>query len=346
MKDLPTYSNHFGLVIDESLSMRPHTQAVINVVDGLTQSLAKDSEDLNQETRLSVWAFNSRGTERNIVWDIDVLRMPSINGLYKPQGMTALIDCTILAISDLKKVPTMYGDHSVVLYIVTDGQENASRQRYSFNQHLDSLPDNWSLGLFVPDKHGVTEAKIWGFPADSIQVWNPAGPQAVENVGQILRDTSSQFMRARTTGVRGTKSLFQLNTVSVTDVKQNLTPLASYEYHFGNVLVDTRSDNYVVDRLGRPWVKGQVFYQLTKKEKIQSYKQIAIYADGRIYVGKNARDMLGLPSAQDVEVVPDNWSQYKIFVQSTAPNRKLIRGTQVLVMSNPSFALQGDPWKQ
>jgi hypothetical protein len=319
--------------------------SVVKVVDGLVQHLATTSRDLNQETRLSVYAFNSRGTERCLVWDIDVLRMPSISGMYNPGGNTALIDCTILAINDLKTVPAKYGDHAFVLYVITDGQENDSFQRYSFNQHIDSLGDNWTLGVFVPDKRGVTQAKTWGFPADNIKVWDTTSAKGLEDVGASMRSTSTSLMKQRTQGIRGSKSLFKLNTVSTKLIETELDYLPSFEYHLGTALIDGRSDTYVNDRLGRPWVKGQVFYQLTKREKIQHYKQLALLSNGRVYVGQNARKMLGLPANEDVEVAPDNWTNYKIFVQSTAPNRKLVAGTQVLVM-NKGFALPGQPWQQ
>ena len=348
MFKLDNIINHYVVVIDESWSMKHLRDSVIKVVDKLTEHLATTSKDLNQETRLSVYAFNSRGTERCLVWDIDVLRMPSIAGMYKPDGNTALIDCTILAITDLKTIPVMYGDHSFVLYIITDGQENDSRQRYSFNQHIDSLPDNWTLGVFVPDSQGVIRAKSWGFPADNIKIWDTTSTKGLEEVGSVLRSTSTTLMQNRKQGIRGTKSLFKLQTVSTDAIKAKLTALHYSDYHIGHVIYDCRSDEYMTHQLGRQWVKGQVFYQLTKKEKIQAYKQIAIVTNsgGIVYVGQSARDLLGLPSNEDVEVVPENYGSYKIFVQSTAPNRKLLAGTQVLVMNKLNFVLAGDPWQK
>jgi hypothetical protein len=52
---------------------------------------------------------------------------------------------------------------------------------------------------------------------------------------------------------------------------------------------------------------------------------------GAIYVGVNARNLLGLP-AQEVKVNPANVSAYNIFVQSTSVNRKLPKGTQLIVL--------------
>lgn len=331
MEKLSNYINHYVLVVDESWSMHYLKKTVVEVVDSLNKHLAEKSQDLNQETRLSVYAFNSRGTERCLVWDIDVLRMPSINGMYEPAGNTALLDCTLLAIQDLKTVPQKYGDHSFIIYVITDGQENNSFNRYNFKPEVDSLPDNWTLGVFVPDNRAVKEAGQWGFPKDNIQIWNPASAKGLEDVGSVLRSTSTQLMQSRKAGIRGTKSLFKLNTVTTSEIKANLTPLGHSEYLVLAVSADDRIDNFVNRRTGKPYQLGKAYYQLTKTETIQPQKSIALLSEGRIYVGAAARQMLGLPN-EHVKVNPSDHTNYTIFVQSTSLNRKLLQGTNLLVL--------------
>lgn len=338
MEKLSNYINHYVLVIDESTSMYHLKDSVIKVVDGLTAHLAKISEDLNQETRLSVYAFASRGTARCLVWDIDVLRMPSINGMYKPSGMTALADCTILAVNDLKTVPQKYGDHSFVMYVVTDGQENDSRNRFQLRPTLDGLPENWTFGVFVPDQKGVTYAKSFGFPANNIQIWDTTSVEGIETVGAAMRSTSTHLMQQRKAGVRGTKSLFTLNQLSTTDIKAKLTPLPTTDYYLLPVGETGRIDDFVNGALGRPYQLGEAFYELTKTETIQPQKSIAVLYQGRVYVGHAARSLLGLPN-EHVKVKPADYSNYRIFVQSTSLNRKLISGTNLLVFKQHARVL-------
>ena len=52
---------------------------------------------------------------------------------------------------------------------------------------------------------------------------------------------------------------------------------------------------------------------------------------GAVHTGPSARDLLGLP-AMDVRVKPDFNPLYDVFVQSTLNNRKLIRGTRLLLL--------------
>jgi hypothetical protein len=62
---------------------------------------------------------------------------------------------------------------------------------------------------------------------------------------------------------------------------------------------------------------------------VQPQKEIAILQFGKVYRGPEARKLLGLPD-HSVRVRPGD-HQFKIFIQSTSINRKLLAGTQLLV---------------
>ena len=70
-----------------------------------------------------------------------------------------------------------------------------------------------------------------------------------------------------------------------------------------------------------------------KKSKVD--KQVAIRLDstGDVYVGSDARVKLGLPdNGMTTKAKPGDHKDYTIFVQSTAHNRKLIGGTECLIL--------------
>lgn len=71
-----------------------------------------------------------------------------------------------------------------------------------------------------------------------------------------------------------------------------------------------------------------------KPETIQGYKEICIQnrQNGKVYTGSQVRTLLNLPRIE-TRVKPGDHGNWKIFVQSKAPNRKLIPGTEVLVLS-------------
>lgn len=337
---------HIVIVIDESGSMNTHRTTVPLIVDNLTSHLAQRFKELgaNEEVRISIFTFGSRTGYKCLIWDRDVLRMPSIKGNYDPYGNTALITATSKSIDTLLRTPQEYGDHSFLMYIVTDGYENASQYRdiQTFPAKLGGLPDNWTVGIFVPDQRGVYEAKKFGFPKDSISVWDTS--KSFAEVGTVITRTTDTFLENRSKGFKGTKSLFSMKRLTVNDIKNNLTPLMYTQYNLLPTAYDVRIDQLAERFTGSPLVRGCGFYQLTKKETVQDYKQVAVQLKqgGAIYVGKQARQLLGLPD-QTVDVVPDSHPEYTIYVQSTAPNRKILAGTNLLLLTPGTANLLSGP---
>lgn len=103
--------------------------------------------------------------------------------------------------------------------------------------------------------------------------------------------------------------------------------------------IDVDSDTVIkqlVEDNGLIFQKGRGFYEFTKRETIQATKEIVILdADsGDMYQGDAARDVLGLPHGSKIDISPTNAgfdrTRYKVFVQSTSNNRKLLRGTTFL----------------
>lgn len=333
MTELMAPVTHVALVLDESSSMNRHASTLVRVVDSQVAYLAQRSRDLDQETRVTVYAFGSRGTARCLVYDKDVLRVPSIAGLYRPNGMTALMDATALMLDDLAMTPTKYGEHGFLAFVLTDGQENHSAMsRGAFAAKLKALPDDWTVAVFVPDPVAVHEAKHFGFYPGNIAVWSTDNSRGVEEVGETIRKTTDTYMVARSKGLRPSgRSLFVAD-VDPAEISKVLTPLTAGSYQLLDVLQDSRADEFSQRHAGR-FVLGQVFYQLgDKSTKIQPQKEIAIVKDGKVWMGRAARDMLGLPADQEVRVRAGDHSDYVVLVQSTAPNRKLLAGTKALVL--------------
>jgi hypothetical protein len=330
------YINHVVLVLDASWSMDKHVRNLIKVTDSQIEYLAKRSEELNQETRVSIYDFAD--DVRCLVYDMDVLRLPSIESLYATRGRTALIDATLKSLDDLAHTATLYGDHAFLTYVLTDGYNNASRNRPpTLKSRLAGLPGNWTVAALVPGPAERNAAISYGFQTDNVAVWNAQSAEGVIEVGKTIRDATENFMVARSKGnFVGTRSLFStgLEAVNATTVRQALTPLASNAYDVIPVHQDAPIRDYAYSRGLLDYRIGQGFYQLTKREKIQPQKQIAIRekATGQVYWGDAARDLLGLPRGMQVSVKPDLNPEYDVFVQSTSVNRKLIANTDLLVI--------------
>lgn len=335
---LKNFINHVVLVIDASGSMNYLTNTVVSVVDDTVKHLAEQSIAQEQETRVTVYTFSSGYNHiKCLAYDMDVLRMQSIKGMYRASGGTALIDATIKAMEDLDKTATLYGEHAFLMYVITDGDENSSSHSALTLKSNFSVLDgkgNWSYACFVPNQTGVNYAVKYGFPKENVIIWDTTSAKGLETVGHIVRQASTTFMTNRSMGIRSSKNLFSLNRVTESDIKLSLNALSPGTHQLIAVPFDQRVDEFVYDHTGRKLIIGKAYYQLTKKETIQPQKNIAIGFGGKIYTGPQARQLLGLPDhTVDVDPSSTQYANYTIFVQSTALNRKLIGGTSLLLIN-------------
>ena len=332
-KPIQNYINHIVFVVDSSGSMSGLSNDVVKVFDAQIKHLAIRSKELDQETRVTVYLFNN--SVRCLIYDKDVLRLPSLQDYYRADGGTALIDGTVTALEDLALTPQKYGDHAFLAYVMTDGEENASRHTsQDLVTKIKNLADNWTVAVLVPDQTGVHESKKFGFPANNIQVWNTTAG-GIAKAGETIKAATDNFMAARAKGLRSTKNLFDLDVTKLTSaaVVTNLNQLSPTDYLLIPIQADSVIKPLVESWTKSPYINGSSYYQLTKPEEVQSYKQICIQdkVNGRVYSGVNARALLSLPN-QSVKVNPASHNTFDIFVQSTSVNRKLIKGTKLLVL--------------
>lgn len=324
--------NHIVFVLDASGSMDDKKDAVIKLFDNKVKYLAQRSKELNQETRVSVYLFDYK--VQCLIYDTDVLRLPSIAGHYSPDGGTALIDGVCKAIEDLRRTPQIYGDHAFLVYAITDGQENQSKNHTSSDLKyvIEGLDENWTVGVLVPDQNGVFEAKKFGFPAKNISVWNLN--DGMVEAGRIINDSTEKYLVNRAKGVRGTKSLFSVDLqVSVKEVKNKLEELSADLYDVFTVRKKEAIKAFVESWTKKPYRVGSAYYFLSKPEVIQADKNILLMdgLTGKVYTGQEARGMIGLQGF-DVKVNPGNFKDFGVFVQSNSTNRNLVPGTKLILM--------------
>lgn len=329
--------NHVVLVLDCSYSMNSRKRDVIQVADNEIQYLAKRSQELGQETRVSVYVFDD--DVDCLVYDTDVLRLPSIVNLYEIGGNTALVDATMIAIEELSQTATLHGDHSFLIYVITDGQENASRQYAGphLSQRINSIDENWTLACFVPDQISKRDAVQFGFQKDNVAIWDTSSVRGMDEVGTTVRTATESWMTGRSTGIRGTRTLFSTGAEAVnaqTVSAAQLIPLQKKQYAMLPVRELKQTRPFLLDQ-GYQYVNGTVHYLLMKTENIQAQKDLLVVEKrtNKVFAGPGARDLVGLPQGMSVKVKPDFNPEYDIYVQSTAPNRNLIPNTTCIVLN-------------
>lgn len=235
---------HVALVLDRSTSMLRLQDKTIKVADELVAFLAEQSKKKNQEWRVSVYSF---GNEVDChIWDMDVLRLPSMKEHYRIRGNTALIDAVTTALDDGDKITEHRGDHSFLVYVITDGEENWSRgtgPQPSFGrvptdvlikqlkERLADLKDNRTVAILAPSDQGVRYSQQLGFT--NIALWDTSSEAGMEAAAQTIRESAVTYMQARTQGAVGLRSmqkggLFVGGGVDAKAIKAaNLKPLAT-----------------------------------------------------------------------------------------------------------------------
>lgn len=100
-------------------------------------------------------------------------------------------------------------------------------------------------------------------------------------------------------------------------------------------VLEVDDDSSIMDYVhenGLTFKTGRGFYEFTKTETIQAYKEVILMdkKTGDLFEGEKARDMLDLPDDEEVRLKPVDLAKWMVFVQSMSYNRKLISGTHFL----------------
>jgi hypothetical protein len=174
----------------------------------------------------------------------------------------------------------------------------------------------------------------YGFPVDNIQIWETTAKGMAEMGGQVVNSAQSYYAM-RSAGTKSTKQLFKLNEVNKTEVKQNLEEVNPGDYQ--TLIVRAYDEKKEIKDFVESWTKepyrvGSAYYQLSKPERIQAGKVIAVVdkQTGKMYSGMNARKLLGLPNAE-VKVAAADFQKFDVFVQSHSTNRHMVANTHLIV---------------
>jgi hypothetical protein len=330
---------HAAIVLDASSSMSHLSSKVVEVADELVRDLKTRSEELDLETRITVSSFADPHNIQCLIFDKDVFRLPSIKGLYTPYGNTALIDATIKSQEDLAKTAQMYGEHSFLTYVLTDGEENRSRaSKYDLMTALSRQGDNWSVAVLVPNENGRRYAEGFGFAKGNILIWDATSAAGLEKAATQIKESTQSYMTSVSRGVAIDKNnVFGtgVDKVNAATVKANLVPLTKGSYQVWDVTADTRIDLFVQAK-GWTFHVGKGYYELTGKSVlVQANKKILVLekSTGLVYGGAEARNLVGLPQGIDARVKADVNPDYTVLALSTANNRKLLAWTKFVYIA-------------
>ena len=160
--------------------------------------------------------------------------------------------------------------------------------------------------------------------ADSLESF----AESLKNQNKMSRSLLNAF-NALSSGTVGEKLKLTFTDYSKVDDKE-LTPVSPERFQMLEVDKAIAIKDFVIAS-GARFKTGKGFYELQKREEIQEYKEVVLQekASGDMWAGAKARQMIGLPLGERGNIGPRNLpselaDKYRVFVQSTSNNRKLV----------------------
>lgn len=331
--------NYIGFVNDHSGSMSHLASAAAKDYNEIIASIKQAASVEMLDTIVSVvgigFPTDSEVTQQVVISNPHVLKPVDH---WPTNGGTPLYDGIANIIDLYSKLPDSKDPHvSFLIMITTDGEECSSRfQTEATIKKLlqEKMHDGrWTFVFRVP-KNATRFIEKLGIPSGNIQEWDTTTVGMATSSAQTQTAVSG-FFRSRAGG-QSASSSFYANAAQV-----NVAALQEINPKEISLYVVDPADNGIqiqsfILKHRQKYLKGAAFYQLTKTEsRVGPDKKILVRdrQTGKFFGGKEARQMLGLPSNQNTRLHPGDHGNFDLFIQSESINRKLVGGTGVAYMA-------------
>jgi hypothetical protein len=248
-------------------------------------------------------------------------------------GQTPLWDGITLGVLSALAAPDAQGpDQAFVLFVTTDGEDNASRVPPESLRRLlaeVSASGNWTFAFRVPrGKERMLDCL--SLPQGAVQVWDTT-VQGMASSTKVSKAAVSSYMASRASGVRGSNAFYaQAAGISRSGLTE-INPGAYSLYVVGQDEMGKEILPFILSKRMSMHI-GAAFYQLTKTEaRVTPDKKFVLREKktGKVFEG-DVRAALGLPTVSNVRLHPGDHGEWDIFIQSHSTNRQLVAGTGVL----------------
>lgn len=189
----------YQFILDKSGSMSTCREATIKGFNDqlkIIQSLKNEFPD--QDYAVSLTTFN--GEINHLVRDAHPDFVPALNdATFLPSGSTSLLDAigfSINKINEVHQLEIQKNEASVVVVILTDGQENTSRY-FSYHQvsamirHLEGS-EKWSFNFIGADIDAFHTSRMLSIKEENVMAFDKKDMnQMMKDVGESMRQYSA-----------------------------------------------------------------------------------------------------------------------------------------------------------
>lgn len=332
--------NYIGFINDHSGSMAKLKTAALKDYNSNMEAIKKAATREVQDTVVSVTGIGLRVSD---YFQPQIKRLITISNphvlqpmeTWEATGETPLYDGIGDMIEMFKALPDATNPNvSFLLLITTDGEESHS-QKYNANNLKQAIKElqntnRWSFVFRVPLDANLSQIKALGIPTDNIQQWETTDV-GMEVSSKTTAQAVDNYFTARSKGVSSTTAFYadasKVNIAALEDISKKVSLYVVPTEQNGIEIRD------FILKYRMEYLKGSAFYQLTKTESRVSHTKLILVREqstGKIYSGKDARSMIGLPNDRNARLHPGDHKNYDIFIQSESVNRKLVGGTGVI----------------
>jgi hypothetical protein len=326
--------NYIAFVNDHSGSMGSLASAAASDFNANIKAIKEASSTEMLDTVVSVAKVDGYTNPLSVVISNPHVLKPVTH--WESCGGTPMWSTTTKMLKMLAGLPDANDEHVSFLVMMTTDGEATDHQHHGELRNLMAtlLPTGrWTFVARVPKNISrglLGKLAELGISKENIQYWENTAAGMAQSTVQTTQAMGT-FFRARSAGAKSSSSFYvdasQVNVAALDDVTKKVS-----------LYVVPQEDNGIeirpfILRHRMDYLKGSAFYQLTKTEARVSYtKQVLVRdrATGKIFAGKEARKMIGLPNDRNARLHPGDHKNFDLFIQSESINRKLVGGTGVI----------------
>ena len=162
-RSVPSRTVYNLLILDESGSMEVVREATIRGFNELVQSVQGLAREFPEKKQVvSLTTFNGAGIRETLFLQDAGALQPLTRADYRPDSMTPLHDAIGQSVSKLRNVLSTTGaaDYQVLVTVLTDGEENASKEftRPVIRQLIEQLKEQGWTFTYIGANHDVDRA--------------------------------------------------------------------------------------------------------------------------------------------------------------------------------------------
>lgn len=205
-------NTYVGIVLDSSGSMMTGKEVTISSFNEQLQTIQKGAKDLEGKTKVTFITFNddvkplfSGVTPENL--------SPLTTENYRPNGCTALYDAINNCIESIKEQQGKKDkDAAVLMIILTDGMENASKtiSGSALGEKVKSLEDSgkWTFTLMGPSDQIQSMASILNVKSGNISGFNVHSVESRAIAGASMSSSLGNYFSLRSQDIEQVNSFY------------------------------------------------------------------------------------------------------------------------------------------